>query len=123
MKRAIGFLVAASGVVGCQTVAMSDDAPGRIAEPTDASRAALQQVVNAALNTEVLLTDDALTDSSLLVIARKIPQSLDGSPAGGRIMEAPFQFRLVINGDDCILVDLRDDSRHTLNDTVCIAEE
>ncbi len=38
-------------------------------------------------------------------------------------MEAPFQFRLVINGDDCILVDLRDDSRHTLNDTVCIAEE
>jgi hypothetical protein len=38
-------------------------------------------------------------------------------------MEMPFQFRLVINGDDCVLIDQRDESRHELKDTSCIAEE
>ena len=32
------------------------------------------------------------------------------------------QFRLVINRDDCILIDQRDRSRHLLEDTKCTAE-
>jgi hypothetical protein len=37
-------------------------------------------------------------------------------------MDAPIQFRLVINGDDCILIDQRDRSRHNLENTTCEAE-
>jgi hypothetical protein len=71
----------------------------------------------------VTLADDALTDSSLLIVERVMPKSMEGSPAQGRTMEMPIQFRLVINGDDCILIDQRDESRHVLQDTSCIAAE
>ena len=123
MRSSLWLLAVTSGLFSCQTVATAYDKPARITAPTDASRAALQQTVNAALNTNVTLADDALTNSSLLVIERAMPRSMDGSPAQGRTMEMPFQFRLVINGDDCILIDQRDESRHVLQDTSCIAQE
>lgn len=37
-------------------------------------------------------------------------------------MEAPIQFRLVINGSDCILIDARDNARYVLENTACKAE-
>jgi hypothetical protein len=37
-------------------------------------------------------------------------------------MEEPIRFRLVKSGDDCVLVDLRDESRHLLPDTTCAPE-
>jgi len=123
MRSLLSLFVAAFGIAGCQTVAMGDDRPARITDPTDNSRAALQQTVNAALNTNVTLADDALTASSLLIVERVMPKSIEGSPAQGRTMETPFQFRLVINGDDCILIALHDESRHVLQDTSCIAAE
>lgn len=123
MRSLLWLFVATSGVVGCQTVATGYDKPARITNPSDESRAALQQTVNAALNTNVTLAADALTDSSLLIIEHAMPRSMDGSPAQGRTMEMPIQFRLVINGDDCILIDQRDESRHVLQDTSCIATE
>ena len=123
MRSSLLLLALTSGVVACQTVATAYDKPARITDPTNASRAALQQTVNAVLNTNVTLADDALTDSSLLIVERAMPRSMDGSPAQGRTMEMPIQFRLVINGDDCILIDQRDESRHVLQDTSCIPEE
>lgn len=122
MKSLFCLLAAVPGMVACQTLATSHDESALITEPTDASRAALQQTVNAALHTEVMLADDALTKSSLLIIERTLPQTMGGSPAQGRSMEMPYQFRLVINADDCILIDQRDDSRHLLQDTNCAAE-
>ncbi len=123
MRLLLWMFVTTFGVVGCQTVATGYDKPARITDPTDDSRAALQQTVNAVLNTNVTIADDALTDSSLLIVERSMPKSMDGSPAQGRTMEMPYQFRLVINGDECVLIDQRDDSRHVLQDTSCIAAE
>ncbi len=123
MKSLTWLIAVAPGIVACQTVATNNDTPALITEPTDASRAALQQAVSNALNTEVMLADNALTDTSLLTIERAIPRGIDGSPAQGRTMDMPFQFRLVISGDECILIDQRDDSRQTLSDTSCIAED
>ena len=123
MRSSLWLLAVTSGLFSCQTVATAYDKPARISDPTDASRAALQQTVNAVLNTNVTLAADALTGSSLLIVERAMPRTMDGSPAQGRTMEMPIQFRLVINGDDCILIDQRDESRHVLQDTSCIAEE
>lgn len=120
---AIVLAVFATSISGCKNVAPDADQAAVITDPDAASRAALQQTVNAALHTEVLLADDALTDSSILIIERKIPQSIEGSPAQGRNMEMPIQFRLVTDGGNCILVDQRDASRHILADTRCVAEE
>jgi len=108
---------------GCQTVATANDVPARITDPNDASRAALQNAINDALHTTVLLADGALTTSSLLIIERNPPRSLQNQPATGRNMELPIQFRLVLSGEDCVLVDTRDDSRHLLENTTCVAEQ
>lgn len=120
MKAIIaGLLLAAAG---CQTLATDDDIAARIANPTDDSRKALQNAVNAALDTNVTLANDALTDSSVLTIERNPPRSLENLPAQGRNMDIPMRFRLVLNDGDCVLIYTVDDSRRKLADTSCIAE-
>ncbi len=113
-----------TSLYGCRkkTVPTEQDQPARIIEADAASRAALQNAVNTALHTEVMLASDALTETSVLVIERNPPRSLQGHPTQGRIMEAPIQFRLVRHGEDCILVDQRDRSRYPLENTRCEAE-
>ena len=112
----------AIGVGGCRTVATDHDRAARITSADDASRAALQRAVNDALNTDVTLADNALTESSVLIIERSPPRSMQSPAAQGRNMEVPIQFRLVINREDCILIDQRDRSRYKLENTSCEAE-
>jgi hypothetical protein len=116
------IIVGLVALTACQTMATGNDAPARITSPNAASRAALQQAVNDALDTEVTLADDALTGSSILIIQRNPPQSAQGRIATGRNMDTPIQFRLVLNGSECILIDTRDESRHVLENTTCVAE-
>jgi hypothetical protein len=105
----------------CRNVA-PDEYPAVIVNPDDASRAALQAAVDKELRTHVLLADDALTTTSLLIIERNPPRSMDNPEPQGRITDLPTRFRLVGNGEDCILVDERDGSRQLLADTDCSAE-
>jgi hypothetical protein len=109
-------------LTACHTMAMTDDLPARISPATEASRADLQDAVNRALGTEVLLAADALTTESVLTIERNVPGGIDRQPAQGRNMDAPIQFRLVLHADDCILIDGRDESRYVLANTRCVAE-
>jgi fructose-1,6-bisphosphatase/sedoheptulose 1,7-bisphosphatase-like protein len=122
VARATALAVCAVTLVSCKNVAPDADQAAVIVDPDAASRTALQQTVNAALHTDVMLADDALTETSVLIIERKTPQSIEGSPAQGRNMEMPIQFRLVTDGTNCILVDQRDASRHLLANTSCVAE-
>ena len=127
MSKKIGSLILVGlpllAILGaCRTTAYSGDAPALITMPTDASHAALQNVVNTALNTEVLIADDALTTSPVLTIERRAPASLQGQAATGRNMEPPIRFLLIINNSACILIDSRDESRHQLKGTTCKAQ-
>ena len=108
-------------LTGCRTMATGADVPALIPHPTSASHAALQKAINDALDSSVLIADDALTASSILTVERRQPRSMQDQPATGRNMEPPFQFRLVINGASCILIDARDESRRALENTTCIA--
>ena len=109
-------------LAGCQTMATGTDVPARITNPSAASREALQNAVNDALHTEVLLAASALTTSSILVIERNPPRSLQNQAPTGRNMDPPMRFNLVLNNSECILVGQRDESRHLLEDTTCAAE-
>lgn len=126
MTRALqpGALMLAliSLLLGCQTLATDGDVAARITSPNSESRKVLQEAVNDALNTNVTLADDALTDSSVLTIERNPPRSMENLPAQGRNMDGPMQFRLVKNGNDCVLVYTNDDSRRKLANTRCTAE-
>jgi len=116
------MLALVSLLLGCQTLATDGDVAARITSPNSESRKALQDAVNDALNTNVMLADDALTDSSVLTIERNPPRSMENLPAQGRNMDMPMQFRLVLNDGDCVLIFTADDSRRKLADTSCVAE-
>ena len=105
---------------GCQTSPAESDVPAHIVNPTDASRAALMEALAKAFGgTRVRLADDALTQTSLLTIEAGARRTLENLPTGGRVLSEPMQFRLVKNGRDCVLVDLRDQSRYKLENTSC----
>ncbi len=122
MKWRISAIASAVAAGGCVGMASADDVPARISPATAASRAVLQDAVNDALQTEVLLADDALTASSVLNIERNVPGGIGSQPAQGRNMDMPIRFRLVLNGDECILIDERDESRHVLGGVSCVPE-
>ncbi|MGI9220137.1 MAG: hypothetical protein ACR2QS_03770 [Woeseiaceae bacterium] len=115
-------LILALTATGCQSYGSAAAVPARIIDPDAASRAALQEAINTAFGTEVLLADTALTDSSLLTIERNPSPTLDNPNPQGRIMEDPFQLRLYKSGNDCILVDERNGTRYPLAATSCEAE-
>lgn len=121
--REAALLASGLALAACKSIAPDANQPALIVEPSDASRAALQATVNRLLDTDVMLSGDALTETSFLFIERRIPRSIDGSPAQGRNMEMPYRFTLLTNGTDCVLVDERDGSRHLLADTKCVVAD
>jgi hypothetical protein len=121
-RRRVAIMGVFLAISGCKTMATGADIPALISNPGADSHKSLQNVVNDLLNTNVTLADDALTEHSVLTIQRNPPRMLQGQPAAGRNMETPIQFQLVRNGQDCILIDRRDESRHTLEKTSCIAD-
>jgi len=115
-------LVTVLALTACQTMSAEQDQPALISEATDASRAALQETINTALHSSVMLADDALTKSSVLTVELNPPAKIQNPSPLGRDMSRPIQFRLVLNQSACILIDQRDGSRYVLNDTSCVAE-
>jgi len=110
------------GVTACKTAPTEQDKAARIVDPDDASRAALQGVVDGALRTHVNLASDALTKSSILIVQGKSIRDSNGIPIDGRRHVPPIQFRLVANRERCILIDQRDQSRYELENTRCEPE-
>ena len=123
MNYKLTVLTTVALLVGCKTAAVDPEYPARIIDPDDASRAALQAAVNTAMHRDVLLAEDALTETIILVIERGAAGGIGNPDTGGRIVEEPLQLHLVSDGTDCILVDPRDDSRQILENTSCVANE
>ena len=115
----IALIVATA--MGCQTLPASTDVPARLLDPGPASRADLQAALDDALQRSVALAINALLESDVLIIERQRPRTAEGRLATGRNMDMPVQFRLVINGSDCLLIDTRDSARHLLRNSRCIA--
>ena len=123
MRPVVYCALVASACHSMASGVASGDIAALVAQPSAASQAEIRQVVQRALSgREVLLADDALTKSSLLIIERRrhrrIGQSLDtGTPE-----RDPQRFRLVLREGVCELVPLNTDKRHRLTRTSCRAE-
>ena len=110
-------------LAGCQGLNQNPDIPALIVQPDEASRAALRNTLSELFGgQEIILADDALTESSILSLETNLRKQLDSQPALGRVVTPPFSFQLVKSENGCFLVDLRDGKRHLLVDTTCSAE-
>jgi hypothetical protein len=113
-------LAALLALAACHSRLQANELPAVIESPTAESRAELVTVVSAALNgLEVMLADDALVNSSSLIIERKKQHDIQGKIDSGRVMETPEIFDLVISGSSCVLIRRRDESRFDLEKAVC----
>ncbi len=110
-------------ITGCKTTPPQEDLAAVIANPTPQSRAELLRVLTKAVNgAPVTIADDALTEKSLLIIEHRSPRDLKNRPLKGRNLSRPKQFRLVLAGKDCLLVDQSDGKRWALSSTSCVPE-
>ncbi len=99
-----------------------EDVPALIVNPTPTSRFELTRVVTTAVNdTAIALADDALTGTSSLILERSPPRSIEAQAATGRLLDQPVRFRLVLNGENCVLINEADGRRWRLFQTQCVA--
>ena len=118
---AIKTAVLLLGVGACQTTLENQDQAAVIVDADAASRSALADTLsNRFGGLEIRLADDALTRSSLLTL--ETGSTSIEQVQGMRVVTEPYRFRLVRNAGDCILIDLRDGSRHRLDNTRCQPE-
>lgn len=103
---------------------LNGDRPAVIVNPTAESRDELRRVVSDMLfGAQVTLADDALTESSVLVVERSRIRSLDSPPLSGRDVGKPERFQLLTTGTECILIHSPNLARYELEETDCVPEE
>ena len=132
MLRSIAALCCAGvALAACKTTApvpyetsLQGNVPAVIVNPTPESRAELQRAVSEMLSGgDVMLADDALTQSSVLTIERRRAGSLDNPPLSGRDLGSPERFHLLLTGTGCVLVHESDEATVPLTETDCVPEE
>lgn len=108
----------------CSTNGTLPDVPAIRTSLTDASTTELELVLSSALDgVEVSVADDALAESSTLIIERGLRRRVDAPPEAGRDYGRPQHFELVVNARRCFLVHQETGLRWMLNDTTCVAAD
>lgn len=103
--------------VCCATA--STGAPAAIMDSTPAGHADIARAIAAALGTEVLIADDALTTSSILTIERRAPRTTEGRVGTGRVLDPPEVFQLLLDDDRCVLAHPRTGESYPLENARC----
>lgn len=124
--RRLGILLIAStlaGLSGCRMGGGNGEVPARIVDPTAASVAELQRIISRALGgAPVSLADDVLTGESRLTIERRPHRDVQHGRVLGRDLGRAEQFRLVKQGERCVLVHVGTGERWTLTEARCVEE-
>lgn len=119
MKRA--WLVLAALLPACTAQEAAPEQPARLLEPSAIARAELRAVVAAAVGqADIRLAADALTESDLLVLegaARAVRPELRLPPEAE---VGAVHFRLLIEGERCVLLQPDSDRRWTLQEARCV---
>ena len=125
MRRAVLTPALAVGLAlaGCGSNGLQPDVPAVRTSLTEASTLEIEQIVaTAAGGSRIAIADNALSESSLLIVERAPRERIDVPPANGRDYGRPDRFRLVLDGPQCFLVHEETGLRYLLKDTVCITE-
>lgn len=93
-----------------------------IEDPSATDRAALRSVVARLLGvSDVVLAEDALTNSATLLIEHGNATDAGGRQLDGRNLQRPAEFRLLKSGNRCVLLRVSDGERVELEGVHCRA--
>ena len=108
--------------VACRAGRNLENVPAVIANPSPQTEAELRRVISSALyGASFTMPDDALTQSSVVQVQVTPGESSGGSGSGASV-PSTVEFRLLINGPNCILVNQTDLRRWRLRQTLCVTE-
>lgn len=117
------FCCATILVCACKSLPAKGEQPAVLVNPTAESRAELQLAVSKMLaGADVLLADDALMETSVLLVERQRIRSLENPPLSGRDLGHPERFQLFTTGTACVLVHESDHARYELAEVQCEVE-
>jgi hypothetical protein len=116
--------LSAAAAAGCGHLGASEDVPAVLVSPTAAVRTELRAALTEALGrAPVAIADEALTQTSVLVIERGPIREPANRPLTGRTVDADVQrFELVVNDGQCALLRASDGWRKQLAQARCTPE-
>ena len=108
---------------GCANRSPSPEVGALRTNPDSESKRELENVVSSALGaSDVSLADDALTQSSVLIVERSRMRRIGQPTELGRDLGRPERFQLIRDANQCFLVHERTELRWLLADTECEPE-
>ena len=123
MQRIVNLVVLTLLGAACGAPVVQPDVPALLTNPGPETLQEIEQTVSTALNdTKVTLATDALTKNSVLVIERGMQRRIDRPPELGRDLGRPIRFQLVIDGQQCVLVDQQSGQHWPLATVECVEE-
>jgi hypothetical protein len=121
VKLAAVLCLSAAAAAGCGHLGASEDVSAVLVNPTEAVRTELRAALTEALGrAPVAIADDALTQTSVLVIERGPIKEPANRPLTGRTLDADVQrFQLIVNDGQCALLRASDGWRKALTQARC----
>ena len=122
--RAFSAIILVISLLGCQGVLLTDAKPAQLAESTETVREQLKKIISQETGiSQIRISDNALMNSSFLIIERTTRQTISNPDLNGRELLLPYRFQLLIKGEQCFLV-INDKNKHwLLNGVKCLSIE
>jgi hypothetical protein len=124
--RVLGMLLLpaiAAACIACRAGRNLQNVPAIIANPSPQTEAELRRVISSALyGAPFTMPDNPLTQSSVLTVEAVLPDDPNAANSPGSTERRTIEFRLLINGPNCILVNRQDLRRWRLTQTLCVTE-
>ncbi|NQY37485.1 MAG: hypothetical protein HRT37_21495 [Alteromonadaceae bacterium] len=105
------------------TEVTATEVPALVSHFSDESHVEIQNTIAILLKQkQVLIADNAFTDSSYISLERAAHKTDSGQLIMGKSMELPFNLQLVIKGDSCFIKDENSGKSLALSITQCKVE-
>ncbi len=88
---------------GCSAAALSDDAPARLAAPSAACHAQIEQAASGWAGAPVKLAPTLLVEADSVSLERARSRDTEGRQRDGRSLERPLRLRLLQVDGQCVL--------------------
>lgn len=91
-------------LTACQNADTVDAVPARIIDVNEITRAELRNAVAQLVSQQqVLIADDALTSTSVLILERQLIRDAQGNRIQGRELQPPEKIELQLSNGKCVL--------------------
>ncbi len=121
LKRAATWMMSFM-LAACTTPAVTSEQPALLTRTEPQCRAQIEQALGRFLNAPVSVAPDVFEKDATLLLERPDPRDASGRRLDGRILGRPKTYRLVTDGQRCIVSGEKSSEHAVLTACTCIAQ-